>query len=85
MAGGAFLLQVIAGSRIIEKVGVRVTLFVLPVALILGTATVIAFPLALWAGGLLKGSDYTLRYSIDRATTEQGKPTTAKLTHYTGF
>ena len=44
MAGGAFLLQVIAGSRIIEKVGVRVTLFVLPVALILGTATVIAFP-----------------------------------------
>lgn len=70
MAGGAFLLQVVAGSRIVEKVGVRVTLFILPVALIMGTATLMAFPLALWAGGFLKGSDYTLRYSIDRATTE---------------
>ncbi len=70
LACGAFVLQVIAGSRIVEKVGVRVTLFILPVALILGTTTLVAFPLALWAGGLLKGSDYTLRYSIDRATTE---------------
>ncbi len=70
LAGGAFLLQVAAGSRIVEKVGVRVTLFILPVALIFGTATLVAFPFALWAGGLVKGSDYTLRYSIDRATTE---------------
>jgi AAA family ATP:ADP antiporter len=70
LAIGAFLLQVIAGSRIVEKFGVRVTLFILPVALILGTTTLVAFPLALWAGGVLKGSDYTLRYSIDRATTE---------------
>ena len=70
LAAGAFLLQVLAGSRIVEKVGVRVTLFILPVAVIFGTATLIAFPMALWAGGVLKGSDYTLRYSIDRATTE---------------
>jgi AAA family ATP:ADP antiporter len=70
MSAGAFLLQVLAGSRIVEKVGVRVTLFILPVALIFGATTLIAFPLALWAGGVLKGSDYTLRYSIDRATTE---------------
>jgi AAA family ATP:ADP antiporter len=70
VAGGAFLLQVLAGSRIVEKVGVRGTIFILPSALILGTTTLMAFPLALWAGGVLKGSDYTLRYSIDRATTE---------------
>ena len=70
LAGGAFLLQMAAGSRLVEKFGVRVTLFILPVALILGTTTLIAFPLALWAGGVLKGSDYALRYSIDRATTE---------------
>ncbi|MBI4165976.1 MAG: HEAT repeat domain-containing protein [Acidobacteria bacterium] len=70
MAGGAFLLQVLAGSRIVERVGVRVTLFILPIALMFGTVTLIAFPLALWAGGVLKGSDYALRYSIDRATTE---------------
>ncbi|MGA2631149.1 MAG: Npt1/Npt2 family nucleotide transporter [Terriglobia bacterium] len=67
---GAFVLQLIAGSRLVEKFGVRVTLFLLPVAISLGTIALIAFPLALWAGGVLKGSDYTLRYSIDRATTE---------------
>jgi AAA family ATP:ADP antiporter len=70
LAFGAFLLQVSAGSRFVEKFGVRTTLFILPAALILGTMTLIAFPVALWAGGVLKGSDYTLRYSIDRATTE---------------
>jgi len=67
---GAFVLQVIAGSRIVKTLGMRVTLFILPVAITAGTAALIAFPLALWAGGVLKGSDYVPRYSVDRATTE---------------
>ena len=66
----SFLLQVLAGSRIVEKFGVRVTLLILPLALVGGTAVFISFPLALWAGGVLKGSDHVLRYSLDRATTE---------------
>jgi AAA family ATP:ADP antiporter len=70
LAFGAFLLQMIAGSRLVEKLGIRVTLFILPVAVMLGTVTLVAFPLALWAGGVLKGSDYTIRYSIDRVSTE---------------
>ncbi|MGO8735746.1 MAG: Npt1/Npt2 family nucleotide transporter [Terriglobia bacterium] len=70
LALGAFLVQMIAGSRIIDKFGIRVTVFLLPVAILLGTATLLAFPLALWAASVLKGSDYTLRYSLDRATTE---------------
>ena len=70
LAFGAFLVQMIAGSRIIDKFGIRVTVFLLPVAILLGTATLLAFPLALWAAAVLKGSDYTLRYSLDRATTE---------------
>jgi AAA family ATP:ADP antiporter len=70
LAFGAFLLQVIAGSRMVEKLGIRVTLFILPVAVMLGTVTLLAFPVALWAGGVLKGSDYTIRYSIDRVSTE---------------
>lgn len=70
LAFGAFLLQVIAGSRIVERFGIRLTLFFLPVAVLMGTVTLLAFPLALWAAGVLKGSDYTLRYSLDRATTE---------------
>lgn len=70
LAFGAFLLQMIAGSRLVEKLGIRVTLFILPLAVMLGTVTLVAFPLALWAGGVLKGSDYTIRYSIDRVSTE---------------
>jgi AAA family ATP:ADP antiporter len=70
LAFGAFLLQVLAGSRLVEKLGIRVTLFILPVAVTLGTVALVAFPLALWAGGVLKGSDYTIRYSIDRVSTE---------------
>jgi AAA family ATP:ADP antiporter len=70
LAFGAFLLQVIAGSRMVEKLGIRVTLFILPVAVMLGTVALVAFPVALWAGGVLKGSDYTIRYSIDRVSTE---------------
>jgi len=70
LAFGAFLVQMIAGSRIVERFGIRVTVFLLPVAVLLGTATLMAFPLALWAAAVLKGSDYTLRYSLDRATTE---------------
>ncbi|MBZ5545147.1 MAG: HEAT repeat domain-containing protein [Acidobacteriia bacterium] len=66
----SFLLQVLAGSRLVEKFGVRWIILVLPLALTGGTLVLLAFPLALWAGMVLKGSDHTLRYSIDRATTE---------------
>ena len=66
----SFLLQFLAGSRIMEKVGLRLTVFVLPVALLGGTTILLAYPLRLWAGILLKGSDQTLRYSIDKATIE---------------
>ena len=67
---GAFFLQMIAGSRIMERFGIRVMVFLLPVAIIMGTATLMAFPLALWAAGVLKGSDSTIRYSLDKAATE---------------
>jgi AAA family ATP:ADP antiporter len=66
----SFLLQVLAGSWLVEKFGVRWIILVLPLALTGGTLVLFAFPLALWAGIVLKGSDHTLRYSIDRATTE---------------
>jgi len=70
LALGAFLLQMIAGSRLVDKLGIRVTLFILPLAVMLGTVTFVAFPVALWAACVLKGSDYTVRYSIDRVSTE---------------
>ncbi len=66
----SFLLQIIAGRWIVEKYGVRVTLLVLPIALLSGTLILLAFPLRLWAGLLLKGSDGTVRYSVDKSTIE---------------
>ncbi len=66
----SFLLQVLAGSWLVAKFGVRRMILVLPMALAGGTLVLLAFPLALWAGIVLKGSDHTLRYSVDRATTE---------------
>jgi AAA family ATP:ADP antiporter len=66
----AFLLQLLAGPRLFEKYGLRLTLLVLPLALLAGTAVLLAYPLRLWTGVLLKGSEGTLRYSIDRSTIE---------------
>jgi ATP:ADP antiporter, AAA family len=66
----ALVLQLLAGSRLAERFGVRVTLFILPTALISGTLLLLAYPLRLWAALFLKGNDQTLRYSIDKATVE---------------
>lgn len=66
----ALLLQLVAGSRLAERFGIRVTLFILPTALMTGTLLLLAYPLRLWAALVLKGSDQTLRYSIDKSTVE---------------
>jgi ATP/ADP translocase/HEAT repeat protein len=66
----SFLLLFLGGSRVIEKWGVRVTLLALPLALFGGTAALVAFPMKLWAGTMLKGSDAALRYSIDKSSIE---------------
>lgn len=65
----ALALQLLAGSRLTERFGVRVTLFILPTALAAGTLALLAYPM-LWAALVLKGSDQTLRYSIDKSTFE---------------
>jgi len=73
----ALLLQLLAGSRLANKYGLRATLFILPTALCAGTLllctatlSMLRYPLQLWAGMFLKGSDQTLRYSIDKSTVE---------------
>jgi ATP/ADP translocase/HEAT repeat protein len=66
----SFLLQIIAGRWIVEKYGVRITLLMLPIALLSGTLILLAFPLSLWAGMLLKGSDGAIRHSVDKSTIE---------------
>jgi ATP:ADP antiporter, AAA family len=66
----ALVLQLVAGSRLTNKFGLRVTLFILPTALCAGTGLLLAYPLRLWAAMFLKGNDQTLRYSIDKSTVE---------------
>jgi AAA family ATP:ADP antiporter len=66
----SFFLQVLTGSWLLRKFGVKWIILALPAALIGGTLILVFFPLALWAGAALKGSDHTLRYSVDRTTTE---------------
>jgi HEAT repeat protein len=66
----SFFLQIIAGRWIVEKYGIRITLLALPIALLSGTCVLLAYPLRLWAGLLMKGSDGALRYSIDKSTIE---------------
>ena len=66
----SFFLQILAGRWIVERYGVRVTLLILPLVLLSGTLILLAFPLRLWAGLLLKGGDGAVRYSIDKSTIE---------------
>ncbi|MBN2242649.1 MAG: HEAT repeat domain-containing protein [Acidobacteria bacterium] len=66
----SFLLQIFAGRWIIDHFGIRLTLFALPIALLSGTGILLAFPLQLWSGLLLKGGDGVIRYSIDKSTIE---------------
>ena len=66
----AMVLQLSAGSRLAERFGVRVTLFILPMTLVTGTVLLLAFPMRLWTALLLRGGDQTLRYSIDKSAVE---------------
>jgi len=66
----ALVLQLSAGSRLAERFGVRVTLFILPMTLVTGTMLVLAFPMRLWTALFIRGGDQTLRYSIDKSAVE---------------
>ena len=70
VAGLAALgLQLFLTSRVLRRVGVGVTLFIVPAALALSTGGLLISS-TLLAVVALKGSDQVLRYSIDKATVE---------------
>jgi AAA family ATP:ADP antiporter len=66
----SFGLQIFAGSRLFKRYGVPIGLLFLPMALLGGTAALLAFPSMVWAGVFLKGSEGVLRSSIDKSTME---------------
>lgn len=69
-AGVAGLLaQLLFTSRFLKRFGLGLALFIVPVALTLGSLGVLVFG-TLAAAVLLRGSDQVLRYSIDKTTVE---------------
>ena len=69
MGLAAFVFQLALTGPLLRTFGVRVALFVLPVALLGSTAGVLVAPMVLTVG-LLRGSHYILRYSLDKSATE---------------
>ena len=63
------LFQLLFTSRFLRRFHIGTALFVLPVAVLLGSAGLLAFG-TLGAAVALMGSDQTLRYSLDKSTTE---------------
>jgi len=64
-----FLIQVLLTSRIQQNLGIGFALLMLPISLG-ATATVMLFNAALWAPGLARVIDQSLRYTIDKTTRE---------------
>ncbi len=69
MSVGAFVIQAFLTSRIHRFLGIGFALFILPVGLG-STAVVMLLNAALWAPGLARVLDQSLRYTVDKTTRE---------------
>ena len=69
MGLASLLLQLILTGRLLRSFGIRVTLFVLPMALLGGSLALLLVPILLTAV-ILKGSHSLLRHSLDKSSTE---------------
>jgi AAA family ATP:ADP antiporter len=65
----SFVLQMLLTGRLLRSLGIRVTLFVMPVVFLGGSLGVLFVPL-LASAMVLRGSQGLLRYSVDKSTTE---------------
>jgi AAA family ATP:ADP antiporter len=66
---GAFLLQLVLGGRLLDKLGIGVTILVLPLSLLTSSLAALFFT-ALWTAVLLRLSDQVFKHSIDKSSTE---------------
>jgi AAA family ATP:ADP antiporter len=69
MGLASLVVQLALTGPLLRTFGIRVALFVLPVALMGGSLGVLLAP-TLLMGGILRGSHYVLRYSLDKSSTE---------------
>jgi AAA family ATP:ADP antiporter len=65
----ALLVQMMLTGRILRRLGAGGVLFILPGFLLLGSAFILVSP-GLLAGMLLRGSDLSLKYSLDKTSRE---------------
>jgi len=63
------LVQLLMTSRLLRHFGIGPALFVVPLALFMGSGAVLIWG-TLWAAIVLRASDQVLRYSIDKSTVE---------------
>lgn len=66
---GAFLLQLLLGGRMLDKLGIGITILVLPLSLLVSSLAALFFA-ALWTAVLLRFSDQVFKHSIDKSSTE---------------
>lgn len=69
MGAGAFFLQLLLGGRMLDKLGISVTILVLPLSLLTSSFAALIFT-ALWTAVFLRLSDQVFKHSIDKSTTE---------------
>jgi len=69
MGLATFVFQLGLAGPLLRAFGIRVTLFVLPIALMGSSFGVLLAP-TLLMGGILRGTHYILRYSLDKSSTE---------------
>jgi len=69
MGLGSFILQMLLTGPLLRSLGIRVTLFVLPVMLLGGSTAVLLAPVLLSAC-ILKGTHLLLRFSLDKSSAE---------------
>jgi AAA family ATP:ADP antiporter len=65
----SLIIQLILTRRIVKKLGIGGSLFLLPASIFLGASLVLFIP-ALWTAIFLKSSDASLKQSLNRATFE---------------
>ena len=65
----ALLFQLLLSTRLLRRFGIAPMLFLLPVVVLAGSASVLVWG-TIAAAVFLKGGNYVLRFSIDRSTTE---------------
>ena len=66
----SFFLQILVTSRLIQRYGVRFSLLLYPLILLLCSMGIAVFPLSLYFAILIKGSDKSLSYSLNQSVRE---------------